>query len=51
MWELDLVIRHPRIGNGALDEPFLVNLFYFSQLRKGWAGKRPSSRCAPCSAT
>ncbi|CAN5882390.1 hypothetical protein BH18ACI4_BH18ACI4_00610 [soil metagenome] len=34
MWELDLVIRHPRIGNGALDEPFLVNLFYFSQVRK-----------------
>lgn len=33
MWELDLVIRHPRIGNGALDEQFLVNLFYFSLLR------------------
>ncbi len=33
MWELDLVIRHPRIGNGALDEPFLINLFYFSLLR------------------
>lgn len=33
MWELDLVIRHPRIGNGALDEPFLINLFYFSRLR------------------
>lgn len=38
MWELDLVIRHPRIGalttpGGALDEPFLINLFYFSQLR------------------
>ena len=38
MWELDLVIRHPRIGairtSGALDEPFLINLFYFSRLRK-----------------
>ncbi|MEK6281256.1 MAG: neuraminidase-like domain-containing protein [Acidobacteriota bacterium] len=33
MWELDLVIRHPRIGGGALDEPFLINLFYFSLLR------------------
>jgi hypothetical protein len=34
MWEIDLVIRHPRIGAGALDEPFLINLFYLSQLRK-----------------
>jgi len=33
MWELDLIIRHPRIGNGGLDEPFLINLFHFSQLR------------------
>ena len=24
MWELDLVIRHPCIGHGALDEPFLI---------------------------
>jgi hypothetical protein len=44
MWELDLVIRHPRIGavtipSGALDEPFLINLFYFSQLRKRLGGK------------
>ena len=39
MWELDLVIRHPRIGNGALDEPFLINLFYFSQLRNRLGGK------------
>jgi hypothetical protein len=33
MWELDLVIRHARIGNGSLDEPFLVNLYYFSRLK------------------
>jgi Tc toxin complex TcA C-terminal TcB-binding domain/Neuraminidase-like domain/Salmonella virulence plasmid 28.1kDa A protein len=33
MWELDLVIRHTSIGNGSLDEPFLINLFYFSQLK------------------
>ncbi|MDN3514337.1 MAG: neuraminidase-like domain-containing protein [Candidatus Brocadia sp.] len=39
MWELDLVIRHPRIGNGALDEPFIINLFYFSQLRNRLGGK------------
>jgi hypothetical protein len=39
MWELDLVIRHPRIGNGALDEPFLINLFYFSQLKDRLGGK------------
>ena len=34
MWELDLVLRHPRIGNGALDETFLIHLFYFVQLQK-----------------
>ena len=39
MWELDLVIRHPLIGNGALDEPFLVNLFYFNRLKNRLGGK------------
>jgi hypothetical protein len=39
MWELDLVVRHPGIGNGTLDEPFLVNLFYFGQLRTRLGGK------------
>ncbi|MBI2998767.1 MAG: hypothetical protein HYY46_10020, partial [Deltaproteobacteria bacterium] len=39
MWELDLAIRHPRIGNGVLDEPFLINLFYFGQLRNRLGGK------------
>jgi hypothetical protein len=34
LWELDLVIRHPRIGNGALDEGFVISLFFFSQLRQ-----------------
>lgn len=34
MWEFDLTIRHPRIGNGAVDEPFLVNLFYFCRLKE-----------------
>lgn len=34
MWELDLVIRHPAIGSGALDEPFLVHLFYFDRLKR-----------------
>jgi hypothetical protein len=34
MWELDLVIRHFRIGSGELNEAFLVNLFYFSELQK-----------------
>ncbi len=33
MWELDLVIRLAALGNGSLDEPFLVSLFYFSRLR------------------
>lgn len=39
MWELDLVLRHPRIGHGALNEPFLINLFYFERLRKRLGGK------------
>ncbi|HUG67047.1 MAG TPA: neuraminidase-like domain-containing protein [Pirellulaceae bacterium] len=34
MWELDLTIRHPHIGNGSLDESFLVQLFYLSRLKK-----------------
>lgn len=41
MWELDLVIRHPAIGNGALEEPFLVHLFYFDHL-KNRLGKKAS---------
>jgi hypothetical protein len=39
MWELDLVIRHPAIGNGTLDEAFLINLFYFSRLKTRIGGK------------
>jgi hypothetical protein len=34
MWELDLVLRHPKIGLGALDEPFLIKLFHFDRLKK-----------------
>ena len=34
MWELDLVIRHPAIGNEEIDETFLTNLFYFAEARK-----------------
>lgn len=33
MWEVDLAIRHPRVGNGAIDEPALINLFYFGRVR------------------
>jgi hypothetical protein len=39
MWELDLVIRHPRVGGGSLDEPFLINLFYFNELKNKLGGK------------
>jgi peptidoglycan hydrolase-like protein with peptidoglycan-binding domain len=39
IWELDLAIRHSQLGNGSLDEPFLINLFYFSQLRNKLKGK------------
>ncbi len=33
MWEVDLVIRNNGIGAGALDEAFLINLYYFARLR------------------
>lgn len=39
MWEVDLVIRHPRIGNGVISEQFLINLFFFQQLRKRLGAK------------
>lgn len=39
MWELDLVIRHPRIGNSNLNEAFLINLFHFSEVRKKLGAK------------
>jgi hypothetical protein len=39
MWELDLVIRHPAIGAGALDEPFVVKLFYLSRLKSRLGAK------------
>jgi hypothetical protein len=45
MWELDLVIRQPGIGKRSdagewlLNELFLVNLFYFSQLKNKLGGK------------
>lgn len=36
MWELDFVIghaAHPTIGNGNLDETFLINLMYFVEVK------------------
>lgn len=33
MWELDLVLRTPAIGNGSLDEAFLIQLYYLARLR------------------
>ncbi|MEY9325819.1 hypothetical protein AB7M37_004885 [Sinorhizobium fredii] len=33
MWELDLALRSPGIGNNTLDEPSLVNLFYLMRLK------------------
>jgi hypothetical protein len=33
MWEVDLVIRSPGVGNGALNEQFLINLCALSRLR------------------
>ncbi len=39
MWELELVIRHPQIGNGVISEQLLINLFFFQQLRKRLGSK------------
>jgi hypothetical protein len=33
LWELDLAIRCPGVGNGTLDEPFLINLYYLARLK------------------
>jgi|GEM_PF-402301 len=41
MWEVDLVIRHDNIGNGSLNEPFLINLMYLLEL-KNKLGKKVS---------
>lgn len=37
MWELDLAIN--QLGGGKLDEPFLVSLYYFGEVRKKLGGK------------
>ncbi|SFU39127.1 neuraminidase-like domain-containing protein [Nitrosospira multiformis] len=45
MWELDLVIRQPGVGNRPddeewqLNEAFLINLFYFSRLKNHLGAK------------
>jgi hypothetical protein len=33
LWELDLAIRCPGIGDGALNERFLINLYYLDRLK------------------
>jgi receptor-binding and translocation channel-forming TcA subunit of Tc toxin/ABC toxin-like protein/neuraminidase-like protein len=38
-WELDLVIRHPAIGNGSLNEAFLINLMYFVEAKNRLAAR------------
>lgn len=34
LWQLDLVIRHPAIGKGSLNGPFLMALYDFCRLRQ-----------------
>ena len=41
MWEVDLVINQEHIGNGSLNETFLVNLMYLVEL-KNKLGKKVS---------
>jgi hypothetical protein len=38
MWEVDLALRSPGVGVGALDEACLLNLFYLSRLRTRLGG-------------
>lgn len=38
MWEVDLAIRHPALGNGSLDDAFAVRLSAFIQLKERVAG-------------
>lgn len=33
MWEVDFVLQHIHIGNGSLDENFLINLMYLIELK------------------
>ena len=34
LWELDLAIRCPGVGQGTLDEPFLSNFYHVARLRE-----------------
>ena len=43
--------RCPGIGGGALDEPFLINLFSFGRLKSRLGPKTTSRNCAPSSTT
>ena len=46
MWELDLAIRCPGVGAGALDEPFLINLFHLGRLKSRLGGGDVEQLCA-----
>jgi hypothetical protein len=49
MWEVDLVIRSAGIGAGALDEAFLINLYYFARVRARLGDKTTAEQlCALC---
>lgn len=39
IWELDLVIRHPVIGSGKINDSFLIALYYFSELKNKLGNK------------
>jgi hypothetical protein len=39
VWELDLVIRHSAIGNGSLNEAFLINLMNLVEVKKRLGAK------------
>jgi len=46
MWELDLLVRHPAIGNGSLNEAFLVRLKDFLTLKKSLGRKAGTEEVA-----
>lgn len=39
MWEVGLVIQHDKIGNGSLNEIFLINLMYLVELKNKLGNK------------
>lgn len=46
MWEVDLVVRHPLIGNGAIDNGFIERLKPFAELKAKFPSLTTEQLCA-----